>query len=78
MRSGPVRRAPRVVVLAPRKLELGLGGTVVGFCIDRINVRVIVISVEDKCKPQGTISETYDRIRGVQHWFGDERVSSRW
>lgn len=50
----------------------------VGFCIDRINVRVVVISVEDEYKLQGTISETYGQIHGLQHWIGDERVSSRW
>ena len=78
MRSGARKLAARVAVLPARMLELGLGGTVVGFCIDRIKVRVIVISVKDEHRLRGMISETYGQIREVQCWIGDETVSSRW
>jgi len=78
MRSGPRRWAARVAVLPARMLELGLGGTVVGFGIDRIKVRFIVISVKDERKLREIISETYGQIHGVRYWIGDERVSSRW
>lgn len=37
-----------------------------------------MISAEDEHRLQGTISDTYDQIHGLQHWIGDERVSSRW